>query len=139
MLNLKNDQTQAIGTKIRHGDPGALILSRCPLGNLNPRAPVSSHVCLSIEPPPNAIKSAVLAGSWVIDAQNDQLWQAVVIEVDNGDVSALIFKRRPIGNSNEIKGHVFTPMASQPTLKNVSLRRCGASRSHCSTRFVFVD
>src|SRR5215469_8687515 len=74
MFYLKNHQTQAIGTKIRHSDPGALIFSGGPLRNLNPGAPVSSNVRLSIESFPNSIKGAVRTRSGMIHAQNDQLW-----------------------------------------------------------------
>ena len=78
----------------RHGDAGTLVLPGEPVGHIDPRGPAACHVAVCIEPVTDPENAPVLLRR-IVHHQDDEIAAAVVEQVGDRDVGALVLPGKP--------------------------------------------
>jgi hypothetical protein len=80
-------------------DPHSLIFKRKPIRHIKPTRPAAGDIAVRIQLAPDAVKPPILTGR-IVHHQNEQLQTSIAVQVRERDGAVLIFKRKPIRDSD---------------------------------------
>jgi hypothetical protein len=113
-VDLENQQVVFAATiQVGHGDPHSLIFKRKPIRHIKPTRPAAGDIAVHIQLAPDAVKPPILIGR-IVHHQNEQLQTSIAVQVRERDGAVLIFKRKPIRDSE----HGPQPPARFPFASN---------------------